>query len=78
MTRSEPEDRAEAEPAVWPVLALLWSVSAVRVAGALYTEETFGWEATLASLAMLLGAVAFAVWWWRRRHARSLPPPPQR
>ncbi|MEJ7733168.1 MAG: hypothetical protein WKG00_28735 [Polyangiaceae bacterium] len=78
MARSEAEDRSDGEAAVWPVLALLWSVSAVRVAGALYTGETFGWEATLASLAVLLGTVACVVWWWRRRHARSIEGTPPR
>ena len=57
---------------MWPVLALLWSVSLVRVGGALYTGETFGWEATLAALAVLLGAVASVIWWLHRSHARSL------
>jgi uncharacterized iron-regulated membrane protein len=78
MSRSEPEERVEGEATVWPVLALLWSASAVRVGAALHAGETFGWEATLALLAVLIGAVAFAVWMWRRRDARPLPPQPRR
>ena len=78
MTRTGPEPQVEGRATVWPVLFLLWSVSLVRVAGALWSHETFGPGATLATLAVLVGPVALAVWTIRHRQARSLREPPER
>jgi hypothetical protein len=40
---------------LWPVLAALWTASAVRIAGALWMHQVFGAEATLALGMLLLG-----------------------
>jgi len=78
MTRTDPEPQIEGKLTVWPVLGLLWSVSLVRVIGALWSHETFGAGATLAALAVFIGPVAVAVWALRHRHARSLRTRPPR
>ncbi len=48
-----------------PVLALGWLASVMRVAGAFYTGQAFGVEATLALSAALL--IPLGVWRYRSR-----------
>ncbi len=56
------------------VVGLLWTVSVLQVAGALYRHEVFGVTSTLACAVVLVVPVAIAAWALRRlRSARRTP-----